>query len=222
MKILVAAATALEISLFREHYREHTKTDYSALEVDFLETGVGMLSCAVRLSSALSRQKYQLMIQAGIAGCFDHQEPLCKVYQVTEEAIGDLGVEENGQWKDVFDMNLVKRDDTPFVNGILPGFDLEGQWQSLLPAARAITVNEISSKPERIQQLIARYQPMLESMEGAAFHYVGNVFNIPFVQIRSTSNYVGERNKTFWKMKEAIISLTDAVDAYLKQLNKTL
>jgi futalosine hydrolase len=31
--------------------------------------------------------------------------------------------------------------------------------------------------------------------------------NIPFVQIRSISNYVGERNKQKWKLKEAVQNL---------------
>ncbi len=44
-------------------------------------------------------------------------------------------------------------------------------------------------------------------MEGAALHYVCLQEQIPFVQIRSVSNYVGERDKTKWKMKEAIENL---------------
>jgi futalosine hydrolase len=44
-------------------------------------------------------------------------------------------------------------------------------------------------------------------MEGAALHYVCLQENIPFVQIRSVSNYVGERDKTKWKIQEAIENL---------------
>jgi futalosine hydrolase len=30
---------------------------------------------------------------------------------------------------------------------------------------------------------------------------------MPFIQLRSISNYIGERDKTKWKMKEAIENL---------------
>ena len=44
-------------------------------------------------------------------------------------------------------------------------------------------------------------------MEGAALHYVGLSEKIPFLQMRSLSNFVGERNKAKWMMAEAINSL---------------
>ena len=48
---------------------------------------------------------------------------------------------------------------------------------------------------------------MVESMEGAALHYVCLKEKIPFLQIRSVSNYIGERNKKNWNMKESIANL---------------
>jgi futalosine hydrolase len=44
-------------------------------------------------------------------------------------------------------------------------------------------------------------------MEGAAVHYVCVREKIPFVQIRSISNYIGDRNKKNWKIKEAVGTL---------------
>ena len=44
-------------------------------------------------------------------------------------------------------------------------------------------------------------------MEGAALHYIGLQEKIPFLQIRSCSNYIAERNKKNWKMKDAIQQL---------------
>jgi futalosine hydrolase len=44
-------------------------------------------------------------------------------------------------------------------------------------------------------------------MEGAAFHYVCLQEEIPFIQLRSVSNYVGERNKSKWQIKKAVENL---------------
>jgi futalosine hydrolase len=57
-------------------------------------------------------------------------------------------------------------------------------------------------------------------MEGAALHYMGRDLNIPFIQIRAVSNYVGERNKAKWEMQEAIYNLNETLLQYLDALNK--
>ncbi len=48
------------------------------------------------------------------------------------------------------------------------------------------------------------FNPVTESMEGAALHYVCLMEKIPFLQIRSISNYIGERNKKKWDMMDSI------------------
>jgi futalosine hydrolase len=58
-------------------------------------------------------------------------------------------------------------------------------------------------------------------MEGAALHYVGGITNTPFIQIRAVSNYVGERNKAKWKLKESIEQLEAYVLTYLATLENS-
>jgi futalosine hydrolase len=55
------------------------------------------------------------------------------------------------------------------------------------------------------------FDPAIESMEGAALHYVCLMENIPFLQIRSISNYIGERNKKKWDMMDSIVNLNKAL-----------
>ena len=55
-------------------------------------------------------------------------------------------------------------------------------------------------------------------MEGAALHFVCLQQKISFIQIRSVSNYVGERNKSSWKMEEAINQLNKTLITFLQQL----
>ncbi len=58
-------------------------------------------------------------------------------------------------------------------------------------------------------------------MEGAAFHYVCLQEEVKFLQLRSISNAVGERDKKQWKMKEAIISLNIELDKLVKHFYLT-
>jgi futalosine hydrolase len=80
-----------------------------------------------------------------------------------------------------------------------------------LPIVTAVTVNEITTNSNRIELLQKKYNPAIETMEGAALHYIALDTKIPFLQIRSLSNYMGERDKTKWQLQKSI-----------EQLNKIL
>jgi futalosine hydrolase len=81
-----------------------------------------------------------------------------------------------------------------------------------------VTINEITTRPERIIQLKNKYNPVIESMEGAALHYVGLQMHVPFIQLRAVSNYVGERDKSKWNFSMALDNLTDTVLGYVDTL----
>ena len=98
MNITIAAATKFEI---REQLLQS-----AAHTIRFLYTGVGMLARAECLTQHVLQQKPDLVIQAGITGCLDKNVMLGDVVAVNKEYLGDTGVWETGEWKDVFDMRL--------------------------------------------------------------------------------------------------------------------
>ncbi|HEY1202307.1 MAG TPA: futalosine hydrolase, partial [Niastella sp.] len=168
-----------------------------------LIAGIGSMSTTYWLTKTIANKRPDMLIQAGIGGSFSASYPPGSVVLVNEEVTGDLGVEENNEFKDVFDMGLPQITD-PYTGKSLVNNNLELLQQQKLPLVKSVTISEISTRPQRIQQLQQKYQPVVESMEGAAFHYVALTEKIPFIQLRAISNFVGERDKTKWKMKEAI------------------
>lgn len=190
------------------------------LKVRFHQSGIGMLASAVSLTRLVSEEKPDLIIQLGIAGTFNARLPLGNVVLVKEEILGDMGVEEEGKWKDIFDLKLEKSSYHPFEKRKLPNPWLTTYNLLKLPELCSITVNEITTHPKRIELLTKKYNPELESMEGASLHYVCREANIPFIQMRAISNYIGERNKANWKMKEALEALNDTLLKYLDKLYK--
>jgi futalosine hydrolase len=153
---------------------------------------------------AIQQQKPDAMIQAGIAGSFSLTCPPGTLAIVQEESLGDLGVEEEGSFKDLFDMNLQQAAVFPFTDTALLN-PYTSYWAHLgLPLVKAVTINEITTSPQRIRILQQKYSAIVESMEGAAFHYVSLQQKIPFLQLRAVSNMVGERDKKNWLMKESI------------------
>ena len=55
-------------------------------------------------------------------------------------------------------------------------------------------------------------------MEGAALHYACLMEGVPFLQLRSMSNYIGERNKKKWDMQVSISNLNNALIEIVKDL----
>lgn len=208
MQCLLVAATAAEIAPATRYFRERTG---NGPVPDILVTGVGMMATAWQLAKYISIKKPELVLQAGIAGCFDTNIPLTKVFSVKTDLVGDLGVQEQGVWKDVFDMGLSMATRFPFTRKELRNPHKELLKKIKLPRAKAITVNTISSGKKQAAERFAHYGALLESMEGAALHYVCLQENIPFVQLRSISNYTGERNKKKWRIAEAIETLNKEI-----------
>lgn len=217
MHVVVSSATQFECAQAMQHLQA-LGLGNEGFTISFHQSGVGMLASAVSLTQ-LAMQKPSLIIQAGIAGCFDDGAALGEVYVIGNEMLGDTGVNENGEWKDLFDLNLAQADSAPFTNK-----GLHNPWLSkynllALPFVNSVTINEITTNAQRRQQIVSKYNPFIESMEGAALHYTCLQQNIPFIQLRATSNYIGERDKTKWKMKEAIGNLNNVLVEYLKVLN---
>lgn len=220
MRVIITAATVGEWMPGFLNINTLYTGESQRLKVRFHQSGVGMLSSAVSLTRLASEEKPDLIIQMGIAGSFNTKMPLAKVVLVKEEILGDMGVEEDGKWKDLFDLKLEKSSYHPFEKRKLPNPWLSTYNLLKLPELSAITVNEITTHPKRIEQLTKKYNPDLESMEGASLHYVCREANIPFLQMRAISNYIGERNKANWKMKEALEALNDTLIKYLDRLYK--
>lgn len=210
MKIIIISATDFEVAVSNQKIKSKKGVDIS-----FVVTGIGMLASAINLSKIIYEQQPDFIIQVGIAGCFDVSIPLGKTVLVEEEFLGDLGVNENGKWKDVFDLGLTKSNTKPFKKkGIINAKVKEFNCLDL-PIVNSVTVNQISTDKTHIQHLIKKYNPCIETMEGAALHYVCNLHKIPYLQIRSISNYIGERDKAKWKIKLAIDNLNQHLLQYI-------
>ncbi len=207
MQILLASATELEIAPF-------LKLHPSA---DVLITGVGVPVAMYHLVKRLHQVDYDLVIQAGIAGCFSHSRNLGDVVLVKQDRFADVGVMEKGIFSSIFDKGLADANAFPFSLGWLDNKDnLLDEFS--LEKVKAITVNTITDDQRQIEQFTEQLSPEIETMEGAALHYVSLIENTRFLQLRSISNYVGERDKAKWKMNEAINNLNNELANIFKKL----
>lgn len=219
MKVVITSATEKEILQIKQTLNsDYTKAN-DALQILFHESGVGILYSCFSITKLIFEQKPDLIIQAGIAGTFNKETILGKVVTVKDEYLADTGVEENGKFSDIFDLHLHDKNLFPFTDKKLNNPNLEKLNLLQLKEVTGITINEISTRGQRIEQLKAKYNPEIESMEGAALHYCCLQTFTPFIQIRAVSNYVGERDKSKWNFEEAFKNLTATILKYMNELS---
>ncbi|MCF6159070.1 MAG: futalosine hydrolase [wastewater metagenome] len=218
MRILVVSATYFEIEplLLSIGYKEGEKFTiktfhYHQSSIDVLITGVGLMHTAYCMGKTLARQKYDLAVNFGIAGSFRRDISIGEVVNVTEEQIADLGIEDKENFLDIIELNLLHPDQFPYNSGKLVNKPPHSIYKiPELKKVKGISVNTAHGNQVTINTVLQKYQPDVESMEGAAFLYACLHEHVPCLQIRGISNYVEHLNKDTWDIPLAI-----------KNLNKT-
>ncbi|HEY2350554.1 MAG TPA: futalosine hydrolase [Puia sp.] len=216
MHLLLLSATDIEISETATWLSNHS-LDLNALKPKLLIGGIGQLQTAWALQNRIRLERPDLVIQAGIGGA-PAKEDIGKVYAISSEKIADLGAMEKTGFTDIFEMGLENPDRFPFHNGkLINPYKSLLDW-TRLPVLDGVTVNEIkSSESTGFQRKSVR---VVESMEGAALHFVCLMEKVPFIQIRSISNISGDRDKSRWNIKEAIKSLHEQLVIMIQKLEK--
>ena len=216
MKILMISATPFEIEPTRKYLQQHfnnlgeERFQKGNVEIKFLITGVGLTLTTYAITKAIQQDEYNLLINAGIAGALNPELKIGAVVQVISEEFADLGVEAaDGNFISVMEMGLIEANQPPFKKGKLQNTAADAF--SFLPKARGISVNKVHGSEGSILSLKQKYQADIESMEGAAFFYVALKEGLPFLQIRSISNYVEPRNKDNWNIPIAIENLNKVI-----------
>ncbi len=207
MKTLVVAATKAELSFFYQHFNLPEGDFVESKNFDLLITGVGMVATAFALGRHLSH-KYTLVINFGIAGCFDRNIELGTVLNITEDIFAELGAESGDDFLTITDLGF---GDNHYTS--------HSQHKIDLPQAKGITMNCVTGSEKSIKHLVKRLNPTTESMEGAAVFYACKQLHIDCLQIRSISNYVEPRNKDNWKIGLSIKNLNDWAIAFIGEMN---
>jgi futalosine hydrolase len=224
MKVLLTSATPFEIAptiawLEKDFEKDDLSTFVKGdLVIQICVTGIGILATGWKLGAVFSKQKPDFAINVGIAGALDHRIPLGDVVHITEEVLADLGVEDSqGRLIDLFELGFCDANIFPFRAGKL--INQGAAVANFLPAVKAITLNKAQGAAMSIAKTREKYpEAQVESMEGGAFFYACLLAGLPFVEIRSISNYVEPRNKEAWNIPLAIHNLNQVLQQMLTGL----
>jgi futalosine hydrolase len=167
-----------------------------------------MTATAAWCSRAFAAEHYDLALNLGLCGSFDAQLAAPDVVHVTADRIAELGAEDGDDFLTIHQLKLLGENEFPFDRGML----VNSNPPPLPPLAAlrsvtGITVNTVHGNERTIAAVRDRYDPDVESMEGAAFMYASLIAGVPFAQVRAVSNAVVRRNRRAWQVDEAICAL---------------
>jgi len=219
MKLLLTAATRNEIAplLGDVHCAVGQIVEVnmeSGKSISVLFTGVGSAATIFHLTRLLAVTRYDLVIQAGIAGAFDRNLELGSVVQITSDRFAQTGAEDGAEFMDIFEMGLADANTYPFKNGWLQPLPPKNSNPLAIKQVNGISVETVHGHVPHIERIIEKYHPEIESMEGASFFYTCMQMHIDCLQIRSISNYVEKRNKLNWNIPLAV----EQLNKHLKDL----
>jgi len=206
MNILVVFPSELEARNFSVD-TEHT--------VSVLVSGIGGFATMYNVTKYCCEQRPDFVIHAGICGTFDKTLEIGETVNVMIDHFADFGVFEEGKWKTGFEMKLISSHKSPFTEGELVATNTD---VASFPKVIGVTSQTISSLPEQISMLEKKFHPAVETMEGAYVHYVCIKEDIPFIQLRTVSNTVGERDKSRWNIALAVENLHRAIAEVIENL----
>ena len=231
--MLVIAATAFELEPLRALLSATASLDAAwgtvargrigRLEVALAVTGIGKVNAAAGLLGSVLATSPRAVVQVGVGGAYlGSFMPNRTVAAAREELQLDLGLRgADDRW---MGMEALGFPVTPAREGRPERFNLIPTHPGLcaalheivgLPLARFATLDAVTADVDMGAELQREHDVAIESMEGAAAAQVADRLGLPFAEVRGVSNLVGERDKSAWDLRGAVLASCRATRALL-------
>ena len=188
--------------------------------------GVGAAAVAATTAATLARAEYEgtpydVVVSAGIGGAFAQAARIGDLLVAERIVAADLGAESAEGFLSVEELGFGT---TTFAAVALDRVKLD-QLESSAGLDREVvrgdvlTVNTVTGSAERAAWLRARYPAAVgEAMEGYGVAAGAARFGLPVAEVRAVSNLIGPRDRSAWRIGEALATLTAAAAAIVEGL----
>jgi futalosine hydrolase len=186
---------------------------------DVFLAGAGPAAAAARTARILATAEYDLVVSAGIGGGFSGRAEVGSLVVANEIVAADLGAETPEGFSSLdelgfgftriqVDAGLVTRLTGALITANLP-----------VSTGPVLTVSTVTGTAESAAEMAGRVPgAVAEAMEGYGVAVAAQDGGVPVLEIRSVSNLVGPRNRTAWRIKEALDVLETASSVLLEVL----
>ena len=187
----------------------------SGMQLQIIISGVGPVASALATQAALSASRFDLAISAGIGGAFAGSGLKVGEVAVSSEIVqADLGAWDGEQFLPLSELGL------EVAAGNAGRFDC---WPGILnldlPQGPFVTVSSVTGSVAGANELLRRVPgALVEGMEGAGVAHAALLAGIPVAEVRGVSNFVGPRDRSAWRIGEALAALDVGLKAVLEKL----
>lgn len=182
--------------------------------VDVFAVGVGPAAAAAGSAWLLARDaSYRAVVSAGIGGGFADRLGPGEVALATESIAADLGANSPERFLplDELGFGTVRYRSDPALLGAL---------RNALPDAvtgAVLTVSTATGSGAAAAALRDRYpEAVAEGMEGFGVATAADRAGVGFAELRTVSNVVGPRDRSAWRIPQALAALTSAATVLAK------
>ncbi len=195
---------------------------FESNDIDFLVLGIGIPSVIYRLTIALQNEKYDLVINIGTAGSYNGNIKIGDIVNVVSEQFGDIGIDDNGQLRTIFEMGLADNSLNPFSNGrLLNNSDiLKYKTISNLNKVNGLTVNRVSGLNETTTERMVKFNPDIETWKVLLFFTIVFCRILNLLNYRAISNKIEPRNTKNWNIPLALTNLNKTLLEVLTEILK--
>lgn len=173
--------------------------------------GVGPVAAGVNTCRALAAADYNLVISAGIAGGFPDKAEVGSVVVGTEIVAADLGAETPEGFSSLEQLGFGPtciRADRSLVDYVTQALS---EAKLAVCAGPVLTVSTVTGTTATAGEMAARIPgAAAEAMEGYGVGFAALERGLPVLEIRAISNPVGPRDRSAWRIKEALEVLAAA------------
>jgi futalosine hydrolase len=200
--------------------------------VKILVTGPGVVNTVQALSAAIENSRPSLIIQTGCAGAF--REAGLNIGDIgiaTQEIDIHLGIEpEKGdQPLNELPFPVITKNDLEIknrypLNQQLVTSAFHAVKEAFEPGnirtvkGPFVTVSTITATDNSAKNLHKRFSACMENMEGSGAAHLSIHYDIPFLEIRSASNFAGKRDRASWDLPLAFERGARAVLAFIRDV----
>jgi futalosine hydrolase len=173
--------------------------------VETLVTGVGPVEASCALAAALVARRYQLVVNAGLAGAFADAAQIGDGVVVADDAM-EIALESGNPLALPAGAKVVDkaRSDTKLVARL---------GEQGFPVLHGVTVARVTSTEATAQRLATTLGAEVESMEGFAALRAAARAGVPAIEVRGISNRCGARESSGGNFGAGMAGLQRVTDA---------
>lgn len=222
-RILYVTATELESTALRNIKWDISRGDVFTIgeyEISLLVGGIGCVPNAWHIMNWFHENgKPDIAINGGIAGSFCNDIKPGDVVMPVTEVFADSGIDNKGEFSTLFEEGLINADEFPFTSGKLKA-DLKyaDKVDARIRRVDGVTSGTSTGSDITRDMLLKKFNPCIETMEGASFFYICLRERVPFIALRAISNMVGIRNRKEWNIDGALENLSITLNSTLLML----